>query len=38
MLMNNSDEIIIVYMCVYFLYRGMIHEYVFFLRLPNLHV
>lgn len=38
MLMNNGDETVIVYMFIYFSYRSTIHESVFFLRLPNLHV
>ena len=36
MLINNSDEIMVVYMFVYFLYRGVIHEYLFILS--NLHI
>lgn len=35
-LFNNSDEIMAVYMLVYFLYRGVIHEYLFILS--NKHV
>ena len=36
MLINNSDEIMVVSMFVYFLYRGVIHEYLFILS--NLHI
>lgn len=36
MLFNNSDEIMAVYMLVCFLYRGVIHEYLFLYYLINM--